>query len=72
MKTNILHDGPRFRIISHGNGLAYQFMHKPAGLEVFFQGDDAMAFENEFNADRDLDDLWADYEEVAQDVIIRL
>lgn len=49
MKTFVLHDGPRYRLVSHGNGLAYSLTQKADSdqLEVFVSGDDALRFEEE-------------------------
>ena len=71
MNTAIIYDTPNFRVISHGNGLAYSFDRKPDGLSIFFQGDDALAFAAELlnyehaqpdcPSDTILHHLWADY-----------
>ena len=50
MKITTIIDTPEFRIVSHGNGLAYQFINKEIDEEVFFQGEDALAFVREINA----------------------
>lgn len=72
MTENILHDLPEFRVTSFGNGTAYELAHKPSGKTVFFQGDDAEQFREEFDglsARLDFADalrvIWHDYAEIA-------
>lgn len=50
MRSCIIHDLPEWHVTSWGNGLAYSIEHKPSGADVFFQGDDAAAFRDEFDA----------------------
>lgn len=44
-----IHDLPEWRVTSYGNGLAYSIERKPSGKSLFFQGDDATQFRNEFD-----------------------
>lgn len=70
MRQVVIHDRPEYSVTSHGNGTAYTFTHKPSGRSVFFQGDDAARFREEFNAGDDFDAtfarLWGDYEAIAE------
>lgn len=64
-------DTPRFRVTSHGSGVAYLFAHKPSGASIVVQGDDAAHFQAEIGAweahcptmllDEILSILWRDY-----------
>ena len=45
MHAIVIHDLPSFRVVSHGHGMAYTFHHKPSAREVWFQGEDAIHFE---------------------------
>jgi hypothetical protein len=49
MRSAIIHDLPEWRVTSWGNGLAYSIEYKPSGRDLFFQGDDADAFREEFD-----------------------
>ena len=44
MRSTIIHELPGWRVTSYGNGLAYEVAHKPLGMAIFFQGDDAGEF----------------------------
>jgi len=48
MRSYIIHDLPEWCVTSWGNGLAYSIDHKPSGESVFFQGDAAGEFRDEF------------------------
>lgn len=50
MRCAIIHELPGWRVTSHGNGLAYEVAHKPLGMAIFFQGDDAAQFRDELDA----------------------
>lgn len=75
MKTITIHNTPSFRIDSTGNGLSYDFTHKKQNKYVFFQGDDAIEFENELKAyekafpDMEYENLltllWNDYSDIS-------
>lgn len=76
MRSCVIHDLPQWRVTSYGNGLAYDIEHKPSGRSVFFQGDDADTFREEFDiltcglpalsfADA-LQAIFSEYEEFAQ------
>lgn len=75
MTRNLLHDTPRFTLVSHGNGLAYVLERKSNGRSVLFQGDDALTFHSQLDAlvagridmsyDNALGCLWYDYAESA-------
>lgn len=75
MRSTIIHDLPEFSLTSYGNGLAYEIERKPAGKTIFFQGDDAAQFRDEFDAltskmpALDFADalgcIWNDYSEIA-------
>ena len=39
------HDYKTFQLESWGNGLAYALTHKPSGMQVYVQGEDANQFE---------------------------
>jgi hypothetical protein len=65
MRKTIIIDTPAFRVVSHGNWTACEFINWAADQSVFFQGDDALAFGEEIEG-RTLADLWGDYEDVAQ------
>ena len=54
-----------FRIVSHGNWIACEFINKDTRHSVFFQGDEALTFGCEMEG-RTLADLWGDYEDVAK------
>jgi len=41
------YDYGTFKLECWGNGLAYELTHKPTGLQVFMQGDDAILFERD-------------------------
>ena len=49
MRSVIIHDLPDWLVASWGNGLSYGIHHKPSGRSVFFQGDDADIFREEFD-----------------------
>jgi hypothetical protein len=76
MRAIRIYDTARFYVVSHGNGLAYIFNHKPDDLEVFFQGDDATTFREQLEAyesifpneasDSILARLWGTYSCVAE------
>lgn len=71
----IIHDLLEWRVTSYGNGIAYDLTHKPSGDSVFFQGDDAEQFREEFDGltegapALDFSDalrvIWHDYSEIA-------
>jgi hypothetical protein len=65
MRQTTIIDTPAFRVVSHGNGTAYEFVNKATRASVFFQGDDALAFGEEMEG-RTLADLWGDYEDIAK------
>ena len=75
MRSVIIHDLPEWRVTSWGNGLAYEIEHKPDGRTLFFQGDDAAQFHDEFDGltsrapSLDFADalrvIWNDYSEIA-------
>lgn len=50
MRSCIIHDLPEWQVTSYGNGLAYAILHKLSGRDIFFQGDDADIFRDEFDA----------------------
>jgi hypothetical protein len=50
MRSCVIHNLPDWQVTSYGNGLAYSVQHKPSGADVFFQGDDAETFRDEFDA----------------------
>jgi len=49
MKVFVMHDGPRYRLTSHGNGLSYLFVRlgEAENMEAFIQGDDAITFDTD-------------------------
>ena len=49
MQSHTIHDLPAWRVTSYGNGLAYSIEYKPSGENLFFQGDDAAQFRDEFD-----------------------
>lgn len=49
MRSVIIHNLPDWRVTSYGNGLAYEIAHKPSMKTIFFQGDDAAQFRDEFD-----------------------
>jgi hypothetical protein len=74
MKSAIIHDLPDWQVTSWGNGLAYEILHKPSKRTLFFQGDDAEIYREQFQqltegvpcldfADA-LAVIWADYSEI--------
>lgn len=75
MRSVIIHDLPEWRVTSYGNGLAYEIEHKPDGRTLFFQGDDAVQFRDEFDGltskmpALDFSDalrvIWSEYQEIA-------
>lgn len=75
MRSVIIHDLPGWRVTSWGNGLAYEIEHKPDGRTLYFQGDDAAQFRDEFDAltsgtpSLDFADalrvIWSEYQEIA-------
>jgi hypothetical protein len=50
MRSFIIHDLPDWQVTSYGNGLSYEILHKPDLASLFFQGEDADAFREEFRA----------------------
>jgi hypothetical protein len=50
MRSFIIHDLPDWQVTSYGNGLAYEILRKPDLASLFFQGEDADAFREEFRA----------------------
>ena len=48
MKSAIIHALPDWDVTSWGNGLAYSINHKPSGESVFFHGEAADLFREEF------------------------
>jgi len=75
MRSTIIHDLPDWRVTSLGNGLAYEIEYKPDGRTLYFQGDDAAQFRDEFDGltnrapSLDFADalrvIWNDYSEIA-------
>jgi hypothetical protein len=72
-KRVTIHDGRNFEVVSYGNGAAYLFLNKDAGLSVFLQGDDAERFREEYE-DVDvcgdvwtLQELWNQYDDIAEE-----
>lgn len=71
MRSAIIHDLLEWQVISYGNGLAYEIAHKPSGKTLFFQGDDADIFHEEFEGMTEgypaldfadaLSVIWSDY-----------
>lgn len=80
MRSTIIHDLPEWQVTSYGNGLAYQIAHKPSKKTIFFQGDDAEIFRNQFEAMTEgtpalnfsdaLGIIWSDYAECARELWI--
>lgn len=80
MQAVTIYDTRRYRVVSHGNGLAYTFTCKSrdglSDLEVFFQGDDAAIFRHEIeqweayhphkSCDAIFHEMWGDYSHIAQ------
>ena len=61
------HGGEKFEVVSHGNGIAYDFRFGEAGSpmrNVFLQGDDAAIVRDHFDeleemySDEDTRELW--------------
>lgn len=48
MQSRIIHDLAQWQVTSYGNGLAYEIMRKGDCASVFFQGDAADEFREEF------------------------
>lgn len=75
MRSTIIHDLPEWRVTSYGNGLAYEIAEKASGKTLFFQGDDATQFRDEFDGltsrapSLDFADalrvIWSEYQEIA-------
>lgn len=75
MRSTIIHDLPEWRVTSYGNGLAYEIAEKASGKTLYFQGDDAAQFRDEFDGltgrapSLDFADalrvIWNDYSEIA-------
>ena len=55
-----------FAVVCYGGGIAYDFQNKRTDESVFFQGDDAVRFEEEMNSRRALAHLWDDYSDIAR------
>lgn len=78
MRYAIIVNTDAFRVDSYGNGTAYRLADKASMHDVFFQGDDASVFRDEWRAletvrpewsqDQVLGELWAIYESVSQPV----
>lgn len=73
MKQTILHELQEFRLVSHGNGLAYELINKESCRSIFLQGDDAGDFRDELEELSERLDyrealriLWNDYATVSQ------
>ena len=75
MRSTIIHDLPEFSVTSYGNGLAYEIAEKASGKTLYFQGDDAAQFRDEFDGltsgtpSLDFSDalrvIWSEYQEIA-------
>lgn len=50
MRRVVIHELPSYRVVSYGRGTSYTFMNLKAEASVYFQGDDALAFEQELRA----------------------
>ena len=50
MRAVTLVDGRPMQLISYGSGTAYSLVNRTTNMEVFFQGDDATRFSEEFDA----------------------
>lgn len=49
MRSCVIHSLPDWQVTSYGNGLAYEILRKPGNASVFFQGDAADEFRDEFD-----------------------
>ena len=73
MKTTSLYNTKNYAVVSLGNGAMYEFVNKAIDCTVFFQGDDALQFEEELHCyteakcstDTALNGLWEDYVDVS-------
>jgi hypothetical protein len=66
MKRIAIYSTADFAVWSIGNGLAYEFVNKPANRRVFVQGDDAETFRTDLDSPwRTLRDVWCDYDSVS-------
>lgn len=48
MKQVTIEDTERYKVVSHGNGLAYECTDKISGKSVLFQGDDALEWKKSY------------------------
>lgn len=76
MQNTIIVDTDVFSLTSYGSGVGYSFEHKPSKSSVFFQGDAAADFREEWerledarpmwNTNRIFHELWSDYACIAE------
>lgn len=72
-RETIIAEREGFRVTSYGNGAAYLFENIEAKRDIFFQGDDATQFRDEWDAyeasarfaECALGQLWDDYSEAS-------
>lgn len=75
MNAAIIHALPGWQVTSYGNGIAYELVNRRTRQAIFFQGDDAAQFRDEFDGltgrapSLDFADalrvIWNDYSEIA-------
>lgn len=77
MIARTIHDSPRFSLTSWGNGTAYELVNKEAKRSLYFQDDDMLEFQSEYEALTNgapaldyadaLQCIWNDYEHVSRE-----